>query len=60
MYFFFLENTLYMYIDFDNTDYTWILAVSSLPAFKIQKSVSLEGMHNGEKIDQHLRKWRPR
>ena len=36
MYFFFLENTLYMYINFDNTDNTWILAVSILIAFKIQ------------------------
>ena len=56
MCFFFLENTLYMYIDDDNTDYTLILAVSILTAFKIQESVSLEGMHNGEKVDQHLRK----
>ena len=45
MYYFFLENTLYMYIEFDNT----CLAVSILTAFKIQKSISLEGMHNRRK-----------
>ena len=45
MYFFFLENTLYMYIEFDNTN----LAVSILAAFKIQTSVSLKGMHNRRK-----------
>ena len=44
MYFFFLEN-----IEFDNTDYTRCLAVSIFTAFKIQKSVSLEGMHNRRK-----------
>ena len=44
MYFFFLENTLYMY-----TDYTRCLPVSILTAFKIQNSVSLEGMHNRQK-----------
>ena len=38
-----------MQIDFDNTDYTWILAVSILTAFKIQKSVKLEGTHNRQK-----------
>ena len=46
MYFFFLEYTLYMYIEFDNTNYTRCLAVSILTAFKIQKSVSLKGMHS--------------
>ena len=49
MYFFFLENTLYMYIEFDNTNYTRCLAVSILTAFKIQMSVSLKGMHNRRK-----------
>ena len=33
MYFFFLENTLYMYIEFDNTNYTRCLAFSILTAF---------------------------
>ena len=49
MYFFFLENTLYMYVEFDNTNYTRCLAVSILNAFKIQMSVSLKGMHNRAK-----------
>ena len=38
-----------MYIEFDDTDYTRCLAVSILTAFKIQKSVSLEGINNGQK-----------
>ena len=38
MYCFFLENTLYMYIEFDNSNYTRCLAVSILTAFKIQMS----------------------
>ena len=54
MYSFFLIKTLYMCIEFDNTDYTGCLAVSILTAFKIQKSVSL-ACTIGEKIDQHLR-----
>ena len=41
-----LKNTLYMYI---NTDYTRCLAVSIMTAFKIQNSVSVEGMHNRQK-----------
>ena len=45
-----LENTLYMYIiEFDYTDYTRCLAVSIMTAFKIQNSVSVEGMHNRRK-----------
>ena len=44
------ENTLYMYIiEFDNTYYTRCLAVSIMTAFKIQNSVSVEGMHNRRK-----------
>ena len=45
-----LKNTLYMYIiEFDYTDYTRCLAVSIMTAFKIQNSVSVEGMHNRRK-----------
>ena len=41
-----LENTLYIYIiEFDYTDYKRCLAVSIMTAFKIQNSVSVEGMH---------------
>ena len=49
MSFFFLENILYMYKEFDYTDYTRCLAVSILTAFKIKNSVSVEGMHNRRK-----------
>ena len=49
MYFFFLENTLYMYIEFDYIDFTRCLAILILTAIKIQNSVSLEGMHNRRK-----------
>ena len=45
-----LENTLYMnIIEFDYTDYTRCLAVSIMTAFRIQNSVSVEGMHNRRK-----------
>ena len=45
-----LEDILYMYIiEFDYTDYTRCLAVSIMTAFKIQNSVSVEGMHNRRK-----------
>ena len=45
-----LENTVYMYIiEFDYTDYTRCLAVSIMTAFKIQNSVSVEGMHKWRK-----------
>ena len=46
MYLFYHENTLYMYIEFDNTDYTRCLAVSISTASIQIESVSLEGMHN--------------
>ena len=58
VFFFFLENTLYnvhvyiyiyIYIEFDYTDYTRRLTVSIFTAFKIQNSVSVEGMHNRRK-----------
>ena len=38
-----------VYIEFDSTDYTRCLAVLILSAFKIQNSVSVEGMHNRRK-----------
>ena len=44
-----ISSSVYVCIEFDYTDYTRCLAVSVLTAFKIQNSVSLEGMHQWRK-----------